>query len=209
MIEKKATVIVASLLIVAAWIAIPRLTFAHCDSIDGPVVKSAIRALKEKKVDYVLKWIPADFEHEIKETFKKTLKVRTKGKTARQLADRFFFETLVRLHRQGEGAPYTGLKPAGTDPGPAVTAADHALKKGSANSLVKKINLHAETNLKKLFKRALEKKKHANTNAAAGREYVEAYVAYVHYVENLIKVIHSAQTHHKHGAKQGAKGHAH
>ena len=43
--------------------------------------------------------------------------------------------TIVRVHRASEGAPYTGLKPAGVDLGPAVPAADRALDTGSTESL--------------------------------------------------------------------------
>jgi hypothetical protein len=41
------------------------------------------------------------------------------------------FEALVRVHRAGEGAPYTGLEPAGTAVEPGIAAADAALKAGS------------------------------------------------------------------------------
>jgi hypothetical protein len=43
--------------------------------------------------------------------FTKTLAVRKQSKEAKELADMYFFETLVRIHCAGEGAPYTGLKP--------------------------------------------------------------------------------------------------
>ena len=42
----------------------------------------------------------------------------------KELSDQFFIKTLVRVHRAGEGAPYTGIRPAGTDLGPAIPAAD-------------------------------------------------------------------------------------
>jgi hypothetical protein len=88
--------------------------FAHCDTMDGPVVLAAKTALDHKDVTPVLKWIKKNDEAEIKAAFAKTLAVRTKGPEARELADQFFFETFVRIHRAGEGAPFTGLKPAGT-----------------------------------------------------------------------------------------------
>ena len=43
----------------------------------------------------------------------------------------------MRIHRAGEGAPFTGLKPAGLDLGPAVPAADRALEEGSAEKVVR------------------------------------------------------------------------
>src|SRR5688572_7912286 len=102
----------------------PDSAFAHCDSLDGPVVKAAQKALDTQNVDLVLVWGRPEDESEIRIAFNKTLAVRTLGQMAKELADRYFYETVVRLHRAGEGAPYTGLKPAGRDLGQAIPAAD-------------------------------------------------------------------------------------
>ena len=107
---------------------------AHCDTLDGPVVETARTALAKGEVTPLLKWVrPAD-EQELKNAFRQTLEVRKLGEQARELADRYFFETLVRIHRAGEGAPYTGLKP-GDSVDPAVVLADKALESGSADKL--------------------------------------------------------------------------
>ena len=55
---------------------------------------------------------------------------RKSGPEARALADTWFFETVVRVHRAGEGAPYNGLEPAGQDLGPAIAAADRSVDAG-------------------------------------------------------------------------------
>ena len=86
--------------------------FAHCDTLDGPVVKTARAALEKGDVTPILKWVKKENEAEIRDLFKKTLSVRSKGKEAQELADMYFLETLVRVHRAGEGEPYTGLKPS-------------------------------------------------------------------------------------------------
>ena len=101
--------------------------FAHCDTLDGPVVKTARDALNIGDVTPILKWVKKENETEMKDLFKKTLTVRSKGKEAQELADMYFLETLVRLHRAGEGEPYNGLKPAGVVE-PAVVEADKALE---------------------------------------------------------------------------------
>jgi Family of unknown function (DUF6448) len=82
----------------------------HCDGMDGPVVKAAQKALEAGNVNLVLIWVQKADEVEVRKAFDQTITVRKLGPEARALADRYFFETLVRLHRAGEGAPYTGLK---------------------------------------------------------------------------------------------------
>lgn len=87
----------------------------HCDTMDGPVVKAATEALEKGNVNFILSWVPKKAEVELRKAFEKTLLARKLGKEAKELADYWFFETAVRLHREGEGASYTGLKPAGLD----------------------------------------------------------------------------------------------
>jgi len=84
---------------------------------DGPVVTTAKEALEKENVNIILPWAPKEAENEIKKAFEKTVAARKLGKQAREIADLWFFETIVRLHREGEGAPYTGVKPAGLDEG--------------------------------------------------------------------------------------------
>ena len=93
--------------------------YAHCDGMDGPVVKAAQAALAKGDVNLVLIWVRKNDETEIRQAFERTVNVRKLSPEAKELADTYFFETLVRIHRAGEGAPYTGLKPAGRDLGPA------------------------------------------------------------------------------------------
>ena len=102
---------------------------AHCDTINGPVVVAARQALASGDLTPALKWIPKASEPELRAAFGRTMQVRAASPAARDLADSYFFETLVRLHRAGEGEPYTGLKPA-TEVDPAVAAADRALQSG-------------------------------------------------------------------------------
>jgi hypothetical protein len=89
-----------------------RTAGAHCDTLDGPVVVDARAALAAGDVTEVLKWVQAGDEPEIRAAFDRTLAVRAAGGAALELADTWFFETLVRVHRAGEGAPYTA-SPAG------------------------------------------------------------------------------------------------
>lgn len=191
----------------AAWLWTAAPAFAHCDTLDGPVVTDARTALEKKDITTVLKWIKSEYEAELKTTFARTLAVRAQGKEARELADQFFFETLVRVHRAGEGAPYTGLKPVGTKVEPAVAAADVAMDNGNADALIKTVTDEAAAGIRQRFANAVEKRKHAEHNVDAGREYVAAYVEFVHYVEALDAIATRPALAHEHGqaAAQPAK----
>ncbi len=186
------------------------LAYAHCDTLDGPVVKTATAALEKGDVTPVLKWVKKEHESEIRDLFKKTLIVRSKGKDARELADMYFLETLVRLHRAGEGEPYTGLKPAGVVE-PAVIEADKALESGSVEGVVKFITEGASKGIRERFTKAQEAKKHADQSVDAGREFVEAYVQFIHYVERLHQdsTVRAEHHHGTHEATAGEDNHRH
>ncbi len=182
---KPRTVIVIVLTIFFAgttWLT-PMFVPAHCDTMDGPVVATARAALEKGDVTQVLKWVRKQDDTEIRELFKKTLVVRGEGIEAKELADRYFFETLVRIHRAGEGAPYTGLK--SESPEPIIQAADKALETGAADYLVKYLADAAAKGIRERFVHVKEKKKHAEESIEAGREFVAAYVEFTHYVERL------------------------
>ena len=180
----------------AAALLLSPSAFAHCDTMDGPVVQAAKVALEKKDITPVLMWIKKDDEAQIQAAFTKTLAVRAKGADARELADQFFFETLVRVHRAGEGAPFTGLKPAGTPVELPIAEADKALETGSVDKLVKLVTDEAAAGIRKRFSEALKKKAHAEHNVEAGRQFVAAYVEYVHYVEGLHLSAEGAGAHH-------------
>lgn len=168
---------------------------AHCDTLDGPVVNTARTALDAGDVTPVLKWVKGDQEAEIKKAFEHTLAVRKLGTEARDLADHYFFETLVRVHRAGEGAPYTGLKPAG-DVEPPIAAADKALESGSADELIGHVQHEVEIGIRERFDQVEGAKKHKDESVEAGREYVEAYVIFTHYIEGLHNTIGGEAAHH-------------
>lgn len=163
----------------------PSRAVSHCDGMDGPVVKAAQRALTSGNVNLVLIWVKKDNETEIRGAFDEAVAVRKLSPRAQALADQYFFETLVRLHRTGEGAPYTGLKPAGRDLGPAIPAADKALDSGSLEPVLKLLTEAARDGIRKHFRQVQEKKNFNTSNLDAGREYVKAYVEFIHYVEGL------------------------
>ena len=163
----------------------PTRALAHCDGLDGPVVKAAQRAVETRNPALVLIWVQEKDEPEIREAFEQTLAVRALGRQARELADRFFFETLVRVHRAGEGAPFTGLKPAGRDLGPAIPAADEAVRAGSVEPVRHLLTGAMQQRLGRQFGEVMATRMFAPDDVAAGRRHVKAYVEFIHFVELL------------------------
>lgn len=187
---------------IAAW------GIAHCDGLDGPVVQLAIKALDTGNVNYVLPWVQEKDEPEIRSAFDHALSVRKLGSDAKALADRHFFETLVRVHRAGEGAPFTGLKPAGRDLGPAIPAADAALKDGSIEKVIRLVSDAVTDGIRRRFHEAYHRARFAPDEVKAGREFVDAYVPYIHYVERLWRDA-TAGGHDDHSAHAHEAEHAH
>lgn len=178
-------------LILGAIALTPARVLAHCDGLDGPVVTTARRALDKNDVASVLIWVQKKDETEIRKAFEQTLEVRKLSRQARALADMYFFETLVRVHRAGEGAPYTGLKPAGRDLGPAIPGADRALETGDVEPLVRLLIGEAEKGVRVRFAEARAARNHPAGDLEAGRKYIEQYVPFIHYIERLF---HSTTT---------------
>ena len=164
------------LLLVLLFAASP--LFGHCDWIKGPVVLDAQAALEKGDLGPVMKWIPAAGEPEVRQAFTRTMSVRKASPEGRELADRWFFETVVRLHRASEGEPYNGLRGLDYTPDPAIVIAERALEQGSLVEVEKALLAQVRSR----YKEAMEAKEHAAHNAEAGRHYVHAYAGFVHYV---------------------------
>lgn len=190
--------LLVSVLLALTILANSQSAYAHCDTLDGPVVKTARVALDKGDITPLLKWVRPSDEKEIRDAFEMTLAVRAKGGKARELADMYFFENLVRIHRAGEGAPYTGLKP-GVAIDPAVALADKALEDGSIDKLVNVLTNAMAKGIRERFQHANETQKHANESVEAGRKFVESYVIFTHYVEGLHGLIKGGAAHHGEG----------
>ena len=179
--------------------------YAHCDSMDGPVVTAARQALATGNVSYTLIWVRPQDEPEIRQAFRQTLQVRDSGAEARELADRWFFETLVRVHRAGEGEPFTGLKPAGSQEGPAIAAADRALERGSLDE-VESLLLHAvRDGLRARYQRVAAGKDFGPDQVREGRAWVGAYVPFIHYVDGVYRAAVEGPA--EHGAASAESAH--
>jgi hypothetical protein len=188
---------------------LPTQALAHCDTLDGPVVKDARRALASRDLSIALKWVQPERDDEVREAFRHSLGVRALGPEAQVLADRFFFETLVRIHREGEGASYTGLKAAGVQIEPVILASDNALETGSVEPLVSMVLAGAERGIRERFADAVEARKRAGESIERGREYVAAYVRFIHYAERLHSDALSEARHAAHAATPALEAHRH
>lgn len=175
----------------------------HCDTMDGPVVKAAKMALETGNINLILPWAPKEAEDDIKNAFEKTLNVRKLGKEAAELADYWFFETVVRLHRAGERAPYTGLKPAGLDWGQVVPKAEKAIEEEDAKEVIDLLLHTVEEELQKRFRNAIAKKNYDDNDVDAAREYIQAMLGFVLYSHHLYAYVKDVGEH----DAEGAQGH--
>lgn len=168
---------------------------AHCDTMNGPVISAAMKALETRDSSWVLIWVKPAHERQISRLFQQTLKARARGGSIAERADKRFFEQVVRIHRTGEGMRYTGIKPAGTPVDPVIAASDAAIDNGTVEPLLSQLIAHVSEGLRTRYAHVAEARAHMRDSIAAGREYVEAYVAYTHYVEGVATAIHGEGHH--------------
>ncbi|MFZ5870534.1 MAG: DUF6448 family protein [Actinomycetota bacterium] len=167
----------------------------HCDSLDGPVVLAARAALDSRQVDVVLPYVPADGEAEVRAAFAAVLPVRGLGPEAREVADRLFFETVVRVHRAGEGAPFTGLQPAGLDHGPVIPLAERAVETGSVRELADHLTAVLHEELESRLERVTELRLLEDRSVEDARRYVEAMLGFQVYAHHLLDTLRSSEFH--------------
>ncbi|MGC9445092.1 MAG: DUF6448 family protein [Candidatus Methanospirareceae archaeon] len=171
----------------------------HCDTLDGPVVMAAKRALETGNVKLILPWVPKKAEAELQGAFERARLVRKASAEAMELADYWFYETAVRLHREGEGAAYTGLKPAGLDWGPVVPRAEKAIEREDAKEVIDFLSHALEVELKKRFTHAMARKKYDENDVGAARAFVQAMLGFVLYSHHLYASV-------KGGGEHGEEG---
>lgn len=156
----------------------PLIAGAHCDTMDGPTASDGKKALESNNINYALKWILPQYEDELRTIFEKSIRVRTLSPEAKDLADRYFLENLVRIHRAGEGEPFEGLKPSGTPIEEKIAAADKSVEIGNLSPLEGLISSEELLELEEKFKKVMTLKNYDINDIQAGREYIEAYVSF-------------------------------
>ena len=169
--------------VVVIILAFPKKVSAHCDTMDGPTAIDGLKALETKNINYALKWVMPEGEEELASIFKLSLKVRHLNDDAKELADRYFLENLVRIHRAGEGAPFIGLKPAGVPIDEKVASADKCIEVGNLSFLEGLVSQEEMPELEKRLQKAITLKDFDVNDVQAGREYIEAYVSFFKFAE--------------------------
>ncbi|MGD9567015.1 MAG: DUF6448 family protein [Sedimentibacter sp.] len=179
---------------------LPKKAYAHCDTMDGPTAKDGQKALETNNINFALKWIAPEYEEELTRIFELSLKVRKLNKDAEELADRYFLENLVRIHRAGEGAGFEGLKPHGVPIDEKVAAADKSIEIGNLSPLEGLVTHEEMHELEKRFEKAMSLKNFDVNDVEAGREYIEAYVSFFKFAEGEEHEHghHNAHEHHSH-----------
>lgn len=171
----------------------------HCDSLDGPVVGAAREALEAGDVAIVLPFVPERGEEDVRAAFTAVMPVRAMGGQAQAVADQLFFETVVRIHRAGEGAPYTGLKPAGTPVGPVIPIAEEAVATGSTDRLTAYLTGVLQDELSKRLNRVRALAVNKDRSVTDARRYVEAMLGFEVYSHSLLKALGAHDAHHGEG----------
>lgn len=180
----------------------PLRASAHCDTMAGPTAQDGLQALETGNLALALKWVAPSGEEELREVFEKARTARILGPAAREVADRWFVENLVRIHRAGEGAAFSGVQPYGAPVDERVAAADSAIASGDLAPLEGLVPAERWAELQRRFATVLQRRGYDETDVDAGRSYIEAYVSFFKYAEG---------EDHEHGHHHGSAhaGHQH
>ena len=172
----------------------------HCDSLDGPVVTAAHRALIARDVNVILPYVPADGEAEVREAFRRVLPFCADRGEATAIAQQWFFETVVRIHRAGEHAPYTGLKPTGLDVGPVIPLAEKAIESGDVEEVYRLLAGDLRHQLGERLRRVRQLADRQDASVEAGRAYVQAVLGFQVYANHLYQLLRTdPHGEHRHG----------
>ena len=102
--------------------------------------------------------------------------------------------TIYAIVGNEEGEGFTGLKPTGSVD-PIIAAADHALADGKGDQLADNTAAAVREGMQKRFSDAYAKRQLAEQSVEQGREYVQAYVEFTHFVVALDHLVSSGASH--------------
>lgn len=157
----------------------------YCDAMDGPVATAARRAIETKDVREVLAWVPQASEEELTTAFDRTLTERDKSREAKDIADLWFIETVVRLHMPEEGLPFTGLKPEGLEEGPVYARAKRAIADERPELLVRYLQNVLDDEVRIRFREVLAHKGSHPNDTEEGRAYIRAFLEFTGFCQGV------------------------
>jgi nucleoid-associated protein YgaU len=181
--RKLVTTFAAAIVAVGIMAVSPLTASAHCDTMDGPTVADGMKSLESGNVNYAMKWVQPDYTQELTDAFNLSLKVKDLSPEGKEIAEKYFYDTLVRIHRAGEGAPFDGVKPHGTPIDEKVLAADKSIEAGNLSPLDGMIEEEKAAELEERFEKVMALKDFDVNNVKEGREYIEAYVKFFKFAE--------------------------
>jgi len=167
---------------------------AHCDRVNGPVAKDATEALSTEEFQRAAIWVGEEQTEELRNAYEQSLEAYQQGGAGKDLAKQYFLETTVRLHRQAEGFPYSGLKkaqPVAED----IATAEKALETGELQPVLRLLTRQMEEQVEYLFNNTRAAADNRNESIEAGRKWADAYVRYVIFVHGLQRNIEQGPAH--------------
>lgn len=168
--------------------------WAHCDRKNGPVAVASKEALQTGEFEKIQIWVGKEQEEELRQKFQQSLDVYKLGGESKELAVEYFMETAVRLHREAEGLPFTGLKEAQPNPKD-IEAAEQALDSGNVDRVVNLLSDKMKEKVSHWFMQAREAQKEKDKSIQSGREWVDTYVRYITYIHGLYQTIEQGPPH--------------
>lgn len=180
-------------------------TFAHCDTMDWPLILDAQKSLETKDPNYFLIWVQKKDEATMLEEFNKTLSLKQANPENSENIDKAFLEKLVKIHREWEWAEYTWLKPAGSITNPVIILWDKSFETKDSTKLEEYFAKTITDEIKHRFQKVIEKQNYAKEDLAAGREYIAEYITFLHWAEWVEEMMKKKITHHVENA--GSEAH--
>jgi hypothetical protein len=162
-------------IVFAATVCSPRAA-AERDLADEIVAQAARDALRTGDFTPIVIWVQKPQEQALHAAFRQTQAVRVLNREARELADEYFVDVAVRLHREAERDLFDG---------PARRAATRALAEHDGEIVVDVIVDRMRANLRARLRDVAQRRDFARGDVAGGRAYVASYTAFLRYAAAL------------------------
>ena len=202
---KRITVLLVVGVVAFSAFAAPAPASAHCDSYNGPVAQAALKALNANDVKLILPYVQPEAEAELTAAFKHVIEVRKSGGSSKELADRYFLETAIRLHRLGEGASFEGMTREAVPA--SIQTADKAMVSGSLDPVYEMMDQAIRKSVAEKYQAVVKAREEAAKlgTVEAYREQAEAQLMFEKFIYELYTAASQAEAH----AEGQAPAHTH